>query len=71
MTAGELIEELKKLDADTVVLLSSDEEGNHIRQIAYVSKELTEDPMAYEADFTHPDDLWDDVQYATVAVIWP
>lgn len=69
MKVSELIKQLKKLPKDSIVILSSDAEGNKFSPVSYLSKAL----YAPEGDVYNLDedknDLPDDA--VTAVVIWP
>lgn len=58
MTVEELIEELKKLPGDAVVLVSGDEEWNRLNFADFASLSLM-DPKSVPGDIevVHPDDV--------------
>jgi hypothetical protein len=76
MTKGELIEMLQESDApdDTLIVLSSDQEGNSYRT-AYLDEDLAKAYRdGYEWQVLHPDDVEeyeeDGVELTEVLVIW-
>lgn len=59
MTKGELIKKLQESDApdDTLVLLSSDEEGNYYRDASIDTTVTKAYPEGYGWEVIHPDDV--------------
>jgi hypothetical protein len=79
MTKRELIEALERSDApdDTLIILSSDEEGNSYREAsldATLSKCYPEDERGYEWQVLHPDDVGeyeeDGTELTDCLVVW-
>lgn len=74
MTVAELIEKLKEMPQDSLVLVSSDGEGNDIMELVDVENacrcEQDDDSRGY--DLIHPDDNdEDDPRGEECVVLWP
>lgn len=71
MKVKELVEELSKLDQDSLVLVSSDEEGNSIRPLEYVGEEQGFEEDRNEWFCLHPDDFDDYPDRKIVVLLSP
>lgn len=74
VTAGELIEKLKRYPHDTVVTMSADEEGNHLKPIYNVGRQwyVKFEGSEYELECVAEDDKEDygPDELVLVAEIW-
>lgn len=72
MTKQELIDILESLPDDVVILLSSDEEGNRIREarVGELEKAYTEDTREWVS--VHPDDIdgYDSEDLRDAVIFW-
>lgn len=70
MTVTELIEQLKKLDGNLQVIMSSDPEGNDFRSLYQAEQEW----CTSEDEPVHPDDIGTEYEESDLqqkVVLWP
>ena len=71
MTVKELIEQLKNLDGDVLVVMSSDSEGNNFSPTAEAEASHYTAETTYSGQCHHPDDVPECPNAKPCVCLWP